>query len=508
MGTLLTILVACAEPGKPAVRPPVSEQADVADEPVMVTEALRHARQHAALALALTPPKYEGDGEKADALSYMRGPLATWIKQRRDLQDRALAEFARIEATAARVSPFASEGVGELNANFAEHFVAASQSAMPRSVRSDSEAARAFADVLREVVEPQFSDARAAFLRCASKARDLQLEVLKARCDQRLATLPLPPTESAQPRVRKLPNAPSRSWLRTSQPRPCVFAGSLKAYEPLFSTSDVPEPVAHLSGAFAVEVAELAPALRGGRTRVDLSWPVHATWWLAADAMPLELVHRLEIVSRHVWLEPGSPVMVRRRTGATLEAALDLTKAGRRRVEPTSLRRTIRCSELRLASNAKSLWTHDGDRATLREESLSLLASPGGKQVARVQGGAFFAVYVLERRGTYAHIVGNNVFVFDGWVEAKHLAAAGPAMLGEELQNPHSHVVTTRLPLRSEPRTSAPVVADLVPGALVKQRATSGGFTGIDVVGLGEIGRSRPFFVDSQAFELAATAAR
>lgn len=305
-----------------------------------------------------------------------------------------------------------------------------------------------------------------------------------------------------------LADAKARPWLKTRQPRACVYAGSLETYAPVFASIDDAQPVAHLAGAFAVEVDELTPGTSdGGRTRIDLSWPVRATWWLDASAKPLELARRVDIVPGHVWLEPGSPVTVTRRAGTRVTVVRDLTERGRRKVEPQSFQATLNCSELRLASYAKALWAHEGERMLLPTEGARLFDAPGGKPVARVEGGTFFPVFLRARRAGFARVVGNNGFVFDGWVESKDVTGKAQAMLASAPPTLYSHVIDAQLPLRAEPRTSSPIVATLVPGALVTLHGHTSTFTELAVVGLGEVGRAHRFFVDTAEFNRAATAA-
>lgn len=312
----------------------------------------------------------------------MQGPLAQWIKRRRQLQEAALAEYERAQAHTPPALLYASEEVGKLQADFAEHFVTASISAMPPSIRDSAPMSVAFENAIREAAEPQLAAARAAFTRCASEARTAKLELLKARCDKRLAALPRVHADVSPELSPNLADAKARPWLKTRQPRACVYAGSLETYAPVFASIDDAQPVAHLAGAFAVEVDELTPATSdGGRTRIDLSWPVRATWWLDASAKPLELARRVDIVPGHVWLEPGSPVTVTQRAGTRVTVVRDLTERGRRKVEPQSFQATLNCSELRLASYAKALWAHEGERMLLPTEGARLFDAPGGKPV-------------------------------------------------------------------------------------------------------------------------------
>jgi hypothetical protein len=347
------------------------------------------------------------------------------------------------------------------------------------------------------------------FAHCVKAAKAVQLAMIDARCSKRLVALGPPPATPSESTDESLPNAPPRPWIATRQPKTCVFSGSLEIYEPLYAAANDSESIAHLSEQVPSEVRELEPAAApNGRMRVELAWPIRASWWLAASAQPLALVQRTDIVAKHVWLEPGTVLGATRRVKGSLDVALDLTQGGNRKVEPKNFARVVSCAQLRLASNQLPTTKARGETVLLVDQGAPLFDSPKGKVVARLVGGEFFPLQLLEHRGDFSHVAGKNGFAFDGWVESPSIVPKAVGMIGLLAPTPYTHVVKAEMPLRSQAKHGAPVVAILVRDAYVKLVSSTDEFVQVTVLGIGKFDAPTRFFLERKVFEASSQTAR
>lgn len=505
--TIAAILCACATP--PAESPHESSETEVAPkEPPEVTLALESARNARTRARALTAPVYRGSGEPKDSLQFLQGELAEWVKERRALQDTALAAYEKAESESPLVAAYASMEAGELHAEFVDSVVQSTLEAMPRGFRDDPAQKKSFESSVRSATEPQLSRVRALFSRCVDSAKRATHWAIENRCAKRLAVLPPKPESAPVEPGEKLPDAPPRKWIDTREVRGCVFSGSLSAYVPLYAKRSGDETVAHASSLVPLEIAELEPAPTvNQRMRVDVVWPIRGSWWLAPNAEILALGQRENIVPKHIWLEPGTKVVVERRNTTSLDLSVDFTQGGRK-LEPKSFKRTVSCKTLRLAYYQASPPELSGDdMVPLVEDGAPFFDSPKGKVVGRLAGGDFFAVKRLETQGDFTHVTGQNLFAFDGWVESSRVKPNTIGMIGLLPSKPYSHVVHTEVPLRAEPKADAPVVATLARDAYVIRRRTTGEFVEVLVLGLGTVASPARFYAETSAFDASATAA-
>lgn len=473
-----------------------------------MTQALARARELAARARALRAPVYRGNGDKDDALAFLGKELKPWLIQRRTFQEAAAGAYHdAIQSKQPILIVYASAEVGELWADFFDEFVAAGVRAMPRSMRDAPGFVEAYRGALVDAASAPLAQARTLLELCAGTAESAGAPDLRTRCRARLDKLP-GPKPLAQVRATRPPDEPARAWIPTTQRGPCVYAGSLLIAGDLYANAGDARPIARLTGLRAAEIAALDPAATpDGRARVELSWPVRASWWLEADATPFELGARVDLVPGHVWLEPGTDVAARSLGGAKLVASRDLTDGGRFKVQPQSFTRTLACRDLRLANDTFAPAQHDGSWSELVPDQVQLFDAPAGKPIAVVTGGGVTGVYAQERKQGFVHVVGEQTFAFDGWMPATALGEKGTG-IAVDSPAPYTHVVAAELPLRLESQRAAPVVATLAKGAYVQLVSTHDAFAEVAIPELQAANSTKHFFVEEPAFDAATTDAR
>ena len=122
-----------------------------------VRSPLRDEMQHV---LEMRAPRYAGNGEKADALRFVKTDLIAWTVQRGDASDSLIKkyEIARSDASSTGRSAFFRD-VATLQLDFCREFIMAGASAAPRSIRADPHLYDTYVGALAGVVETRLDQA-------------------------------------------------------------------------------------------------------------------------------------------------------------------------------------------------------------------------------------------------------------------------------------------------------------------------------------------------------------
>ncbi len=506
-GLLSALAVGCAHaPATPAASPKEQSALDAA-------RALRKKAE------ALHAPVYRGPDDKAQKGEFLAGPLREWVVQRMQLHRKALHAYrdAANDAPDASTEVVALDELGEMELSLADEFVSAGVAAMPGEYDKEPGMAATFKQALRGAVAPRVESARKAFKECGSIAKAAKLTTPAAtRCKQRLAKLPPAvatrdtPREPAVNAPPGLP-VPDRPLVPSAQKKPCVFSGTLRTFAELDDAHGA--PIAVIDDAPGVELSSLElPADQSGRVRVALSWPLHFSGTLARGSLPLVTRERLDLVKGHIWLRKGAPLTAFKPSGGHTTAYRDF-RDGRAssKTQPAELSRRVECAELALdQGQGDDAEAGKGNKRVFLAGLVPLRAAPGDQKpigLIDVPRSVVTSAFLVERRDAFARVRGEDGFSFDAWVPASALTGGGLG-IGRLGTGRYTHVASQQVPLRLEPKASAPVVAALAPGAYVEVGPLDSGFVPVRVGGVFAHNRSRAFYVDARDLPRLAPAGR
>lgn len=396
-----------------------------------------------------------------------------------------------------------ADELADLEEDFADELVASGMSAIPTDFRSNPRFAEAYKKALVTTSDPERWTARKLSHLCATAAHSAGLSEIEARCAAREARLPEPP-KAAKPSP---PTIDEHPWLETRQARPCSFVGSAEITGEFHDSERAGQRVATTDVPLRFDVASMdPPANTGARARVEITWPIRATWWLGPTSTALELAQRVDLVQGHVWLPAGTKVRTEAASGTSVIAVRDLTESGQLAVEPRAFRAPVACAAVRLAHTTFGPYDSRGEWRALLGASVSLFDAPGGKPIARIAGGKSGGASAHETQGRFTHVTGQYPFSFDGWVATSSVGDAGPLeMVTLGAVSPASHHTRSDLPLRLEPKSSTPIVAYAVQDVNVVLVGTKTGFAEIRVSLIRAENASHDFFVEQSAFEAGTT---
>jgi hypothetical protein len=511
---LLSMAIGCATPrrapappsaasSKPAEAPPSTRAAAVAE-----VAALVEARRLGAEAESVGPPAVPVISTQAEALAFLNGPVKDWIPKKRLAVEAAVRAYAASlpHLNAAELAVAALE-VGDLWTSFVSTFVDLSLAAVPPPIKADQELLRAYRAAILEAPRSQLEHARAAYQLCLAKAGPAASSTAE-RCRRQLSKLELlaPVEQTSASAGRELPKPkphvrlPKRAWLPSSQPAPCVFAGTLRLgraslwSSPGVATSIRPE---------ALELSKLElPTRRSEPFRLTTSWPVRASVYLDAAWLPLTTRRRVVLVADHVWLRSGTAVAA----AAPLRAkALVYKEAPGATPDPAQ---QVACSELGLAGDVEPPQSPAKDPRYFVGD-VRLYASPAGKELGRFSLKAPERFGVRGERGDWLHVVsdasdaGELPYDFDAWTDSRPTSEPSQGMIGllDESAAP-SHVVTRELELFTSPARSSKLGV-LVTGVEVLVGETRDGFVNVDVPGLPRFGSDWGFWIEQGDFQVA-----
>jgi len=308
-------------------------------------------------------------------------------------------------------------------------------------------------------------------------------------CAERLARLPkpenAPPEANASDASGTAESEPKRalpppSKVATSQPTPCVFAGSLEPGRQFTVWSDVSthRPAGRLS---RLDVSMLSlPESRGAAIRVAANWPLQGTYWIDAATSAIVLRERQELVQGHVWLDAGTPIQAHRASAGN--AALERTRAWTAGSEPT-FSRSLPCQALALAGSVEHAQGGPDRSPVSFQGLLELSASPGGASIATLRLSKAASFEVLAERRPWRRVAARSEdwdlpFSFDAWTKAAPGGEPRFGMIGLlDSVNP-SHVSIAALPLFAGPGAPS-ACATLAPNVGLRVGKASAGFVAI-----------------------------
>jgi hypothetical protein len=310
--------------------------------------------------------------------------------------------------------------------------------------------------------------------------------------------LPTPPIAVEERRVpdrsRTIAFDPWRkpSELATSQPSPCVFAGTLRLeYDVLFSDAEAKHPALK---AVRLDLSALTlPAKLGGAVRVDAVWPLRGTFWLAPAFLPLQLVSPRDLVPGHVWLPAATTVTAAAPRGENAQVERPAARPGDRKSSP-AFNELLPCSELMLVGQ---LAPGDGDEppdSARFAGHVSLSARPNEPQIGALELPISTELGVWETDGAWTRITGLPdeyrdgttsyvPYAFDAWTRSKPVSTDRIGTGGLMFVGKPTHIVTAELQVLTGPAPGKPIAVlpvDLVFGV----GPARNGFVSIDVPGI------------------------
>jgi hypothetical protein len=406
--------------------------------------ALRDARAKRAALDALVPPAYSDDGSEGAAKAYFSRALGSWFGSARPRWQAMIAAYdAAASATPAdnvKVEVIA-EAV-EASDALVQRALMAMLQMVPPSVANDPRLREHYRTQLELTLESLAKWKQSALERCVERAKEGAVQSPAAdRCRAALEQVRGARIAAAPAPAKRKPDPPPPPWIPTSQPEPCVFAGS---FEPglatVYANPTGDAAIARFTQWSTVRIDRLElAATRGGRSRVVLASPLRGSGWIEEAVRPFELPQHLELAPGRVWFDPGTraSAWASASGSASLSAVLpgmrtpeQLAEASRYRgpqieEEPDIDMRmreasaTWSCSALRLAGTDKRAPGYDehaeyvvlkGDRwVTLYEDA------GGARPVTRVRG--WSRARVVGRAGAFVHVERHGKqFAFDAWV--------------------------------------------------------------------------------------------
>lgn len=299
---------------------------------------------------------------------------------------------------------------------------------------------------------------------CATKTTQPQQPAAK------IVTLPALTNSNEIPSAHQPIKAREPEIVPTTQIAPCVFRGSLLAGNLLYSQAAGGRAIAQLDERAAVLIDRLElPSTPGGRAKVIVRSPIQLEAYIENDAHIVEINRRVDVVSGHVWLDPGTRVHASLRPGGTAE----ITKKFPDGTTPPELVKLLPCALLSLPQQLHiNTPKREGKPAYLQHARISIHESAGGAEIAAIptsdDAWPFSFVWVLEEKPGWVHVEGDEVFHFKGWILASSLLPPdkGFGIIGL-LSGPGdvTHQVTRPIPLRIEATDAAPVIANAATGA-------------------------------------------
>lgn len=301
-------------------------------------------------------------------------------------------------------------------------------------------------------------------------------------------------TAGAIPSARRPVKARKPNLIATSQIQPCVFRGSLSFSGWLYSQAAGGKGIVEFAANGAVQIERLElPNTPDGRAKVVAASPIHIEAYIdARENNIVQIDKRVDIVPTHVWLDPGTLVHASLRTDDTAE----IKKPFSHGTSPPEFVTSVPCADLSLQQGYTKKSSPAGDPVAVRPERIPIHESPGGREVAAIEGRAGFGspsvfVWTIEKKPGWLHVEGNDEFHFQGWIPASSVSTEGYGMIGL-LAGPGdvTHQVTKPIPLRIEATDAAPVIANATQGAEI---LIAPGPSGYRVIRFG-VGVSTSFF--------------
>ncbi len=277
---LVAGLAACTGGSTNGAPPTVPASAD----PQATSPELLGARAKLAAYEAVPLPPYSGTGTMAD---FMKGTLIPWMN---DAMARwgVVARAYRVAYDAAKTPDAKMAVIGEL-LDAAERNVArvstGPDAALPPASRNDP----ATLDMIHRMASDRIAPVWLGPIVdvCVASAAELHVDGGVAKRCRDLAT---GFADAKKPATHETATddgkgaVPTHSWIATQHADRCSFAGSVSlAGEALYGDAKGATSVATARADVEVERLEL-PATAGGRYKATLSWPVHGTVWIRAEA--------------------------------------------------------------------------------------------------------------------------------------------------------------------------------------------------------------------------------
>jgi len=481
--------VSCAPAQRADAQTPEGNEAHGAQP---ATGRLQQARAARDAAQALRVPTPPATLDRASALEYVQGPLREWIVDRRALTNTAATAYSEAGVAGTAEEAVAWLEVGELWQRFAEEAEAGIRATIPPEFAADSQMKAAFLGAATDAVRPVFGFATNALQKCVTVAERLGQSDTRRACAERLATLRKTASSASESETKSAPTletsapkhpTPDRPKLAASQPRPCVFAGSLEPHRQFDIWQDESARV-RAARPDRLDVSALTlPEAPGGAVKATVIWPLEGTYWIDAKTLPVVLRARQELVKNHLWLDVGTPIRAHHVSAGKVQ--VDRFREWTAGSEP-SFSQTMPCSELALAGNVE-LTPAQGNRYQNAsfQGLLALSASPGGPPIAKLQLSKAASFPVLERKQPWRRIAGNAddwdlPFSFDAWTKNTPGGDPGFGMIGLLNVVDATHVSTASLPLFAEANAQS-ARAKLAPSVWFSAGKVANGFVAIKV---------------------------
>ena len=295
------------------------------------------------------------------------------------------------------------------------------------------------------------------------------------------------------------PSAKFHAWpqqreLPTTQPRPCVYAGTLLLQAGLLASNAELATRALRMTRLDIKSLDL-PARSDEAVRIEAAWPLTGTYWLIVDEPPFQLAARQDLVRGHIWLPKGTSVSASQ-SGSTRARIKRPAPAASDNAAP-QIDLDIDCK--RLAFKGSLGQSGLPREAKLREFVGTVLLSPapGGNPIGRLPLPEPTSFQVLGVAGGWTRIVGVPVdsafeevtsyvpYAFDAWTQSasREGSQSGSGGLGLSGNGP-SHRTIASLSVSHQPRSGA-VVATLARGAVFAAGAVrDSGFISVGIPGI------------------------
>ena len=478
--------------------------------------ALEQARASALAqaAEALAPPPAPPPGGKAESLAFMKGPLTDWVKSRRaaiDHADQALAAALACAPNAEQSSWLLRRG--QVQSHFSTAFLRVGAAAMPLEFSRDPEVRKLWIDSLVEAVGPQLERARSSFEACVGLGSKGQASDVSS-CSAELSALPgasnsAAPAVTSAAHTKELKPPPHlaypRPFVSTSQPKPCIFAGTLKLWRPVLKMSS--REVARME---QVELSRLSlPSARSGAFLIQTVWPIVGTFTLEERALPLNLRSRVELGGKHVWLSQGAAVSAAAAGQGKALAYRPLGDNTKATPDPVA---NVACSELELAGAALPQVEDEKQTRVNFKGALQLSEGPRGQPVGSLTLSEPESFTLLERRSGWLHIRSTSTlsrgfgqllpYDFDAWTQARPTEENGWGMIGLLTEDtPATHESIAELELFVAPAVGEPL-GKLVKGVPLLVGETRQGFVNVVLPGIDSASlNASGFWAKKRAFD-------
>lgn len=402
--------------------------------------------------------------------------LGRWLQSRKDATNRAEASFVAAREYAAPPEQVLLERErGELFFGLFQSAVNASLSIFPDLQHASSDKLAMLRGQVSKTFLPFAGLARERFVACLMLSSQLGLPKADSdRCEAPVRTIdalsaPKEKRDAAldEWRVVRVEEAP-RARRPVTRGSGCAFRGSawsnswIKLYPSAIATDfDL------MLEDFDVAQLEL-PKARDQRAKLSIDYPFKASGYIDFDSSVIETDARIDLLPKHVWLNPRSIVRAYAANGSQVQ----IEREANEKSEP-AVALSVPCSQLTLTREGRPPAEAKGETAQL-SGVVPLLGGPGGKRIAQLDVTFAVNVRVLAREGGWVHVTTTDAgmvfaapYEFDAWI-AEQFAPAGKR--GSFLQSlgppskPATHVTSAPLALRLSPDPKAPVVAELATG--------------------------------------------